>query len=137
MRFFHRGPAGTFANRAVWTGLRDSTRWPECLAGRLQQRRSSRILCCEADGTRPQRKSLLRNNGDGTFTDVTAASGLARPANQLHQTAVWTDVNNDGFIDLFVGNEDTPAQLFVNRRNGTFEDTHTARAWIRPRSAKA
>ncbi len=67
-----------------------------------------------------QRKSLLRNNCDGTFTDVTAASGLAAPTTT--QTAVWTDVDNDGFLDLFVGVENGPAQLFRNKRDGTFED---------------
>ena len=70
---------------------------PEHHAGRLQQRRlPGHPRRCAARGWSPQRKSLLRNNCDGTFTDVTAASGLARPATST-QTAVWTDVNNDGF----------------------------------------
>ena len=68
-----------------------------------------------------QRRSLLRNNCDGTFTDVTAAAGLAKPAT-ASQAAVWADIDNDGYVDLFVGNESTPAQLFRNRGNGTFED---------------
>ncbi len=76
----------------------------------------------------PERKSLLRNNCDGTFTDVTEASGLARPATST-QAAVWTDVNNDGFVDLFVGNENRVAQLFLNKRDGTFEDV-AARAGV-------
>jgi hypothetical protein len=47
--------------------------------------------------------SLLKNNGDGTFTDVTKIAGLL----SFHptQTAAWADVNNDGFLDLFIGNE--------------------------------
>jgi hypothetical protein len=74
----------------------------------------------------PQRKSLLRNNCDGTFTDVTAASGLAEPATDT-QTAVWADIDNDGYLDLFIGNENKPSQLFRNRGNGTFEDiSHAA-----------
>jgi hypothetical protein len=74
----------------------------------------------------PQRKSLLRNNCDGTFTDVTAASGLASPATST-QSAVWVDINNDGWLDLFVANENAPAQLFLNKKDGTFEDiSHSA-----------
>ena len=72
-----------------------------------------------------QRKSLLRNNCNGTFTDVTKESGLAKPTNT--QTAVWADINNDGFLDLFVGNETGPSQLFLNKGDGTFEDiSHSA-----------
>jgi hypothetical protein len=74
----------------------------------------------------PQRKSLLRNNCNGTFTDVTVAAGLAEPATRT-QTAVWLDLDNDGYLDLFVGNENGPSQLFRNQRNGTFKDiSHTA-----------
>jgi hypothetical protein len=72
-----------------------------------------------------QRRSLLRNNCDGTFTDVTVASGLAKPATSS-QASVWADIDNDGFVDLFVGNESTPAQLFRNRGDGTFEEIGAA-----------
>jgi hypothetical protein len=69
----------------------------------------------------PQRKSLLRNDCRGRFTDVTVESGLAAVATST-QTAVWTDIDNDGWLDLFVGNENAPAQLFRNRGDGTFAD---------------
>ncbi|MBK6902623.1 MAG: CRTAC1 family protein [Saprospirales bacterium] len=49
--------------------------------------------------------SLLRNNGDGTFTDVTIAAGLL--SYHPTQAAVWTDFNLDGWLDLFIGNEST------------------------------
>ena len=62
----------------------------------------------------PMRMSLLSNNCDGTFTDVTREAGLAEPASAT-QTAVWADINNDGLLDLFVGNENGPAQLFLNK----------------------
>jgi len=70
--------------------------------------------------------SLLRNNGNGTFTDVTKASGLL----SFHpsQTATWADFNNDGWLDVFIGNETTPGdenhpcQLFINNKNGTFTE---------------
>lgn len=70
--------------------------------------------------------SLLRNNGDGTFTDVTITAGLSLP--QLPtQTATWCDYDLDGDLDVYIGNEaasdlPAPAQLFRNNGDGTFED---------------
>ena len=67
--------------------------------------------------------SLLRNNGDGTFEDVTEEAGLL----SFHptQTAAWADYDNDGFLDLFIGNESErgdphPCELYHNNRDGTF-----------------
>jgi hypothetical protein len=70
--------------------------------------------------------SLLRNNGDGTFTDVTKEAGLL----SFHptQTATWADFNNDGWLDVFIGNETTPGEelhpceLYINNKNGTFTE---------------
>lgn len=70
--------------------------------------------------------SLIQNNGDGTFTDVTIAAGMysVRPC----KTAVWLDFNADGWLDLFVGNESIegksrfPCELFANNGDGTFTD---------------
>ncbi|MDB5012131.1 MAG: hypothetical protein JWQ25_333, partial [Daejeonella sp.] len=67
--------------------------------------------------------SLLRNNGDNTFTDVTEESGLL----SFHptQTATWADFNNDGWLDVFIGNESVNKadgnlpELFLSNRNGT------------------
>ncbi len=87
-------------------------------------------------GRRPN--SLLRNNGDGTFTDVTYQADL--DAYHPTQTAAWADANGDGHIDLFVGNEsnaavdpfsgDTtsadvsphPSALYLNQGDGTFDE---------------
>lgn len=81
-----------------------------------------------------QPSSLLRNNGDGTFTDVTIPSGLLffHPT----QTATWADFNNDGWLDVFVGTEtstqvldanSSPCALYINNHNGTFTNvTETA-----------
>lgn len=70
--------------------------------------------------------SLLRNNGDGTFTDVTFDTGLGED-HWPTQTASWADYDNDGDLDLYVGNEtndglEAACQLFENRGDGTFED---------------
>ncbi len=76
------------------------------------------------------RNSLLRNDGHGNFVDVTREAGLADPALPT-QTAVWGDFNNDGHLDLYVGNEslveewsggDFLCQLFMNNGDGTFTD---------------
>ena len=74
--------------------------------------------------------SLLRNNGDLTFTDVTFDAGLAEPFYPT-QAATWADFDNDGDLDLFVGNESTPdqespSQLFRNEGNGRFVDIAAA-----------
>ncbi|MBN4072455.1 CRTAC1 family protein [Crocinitomix catalasitica] len=63
--------------------------------------------------------SLLRNNGDGTFTDVTHEVGLL--GYYASHTASWGDFNNDGWLDLFVGSETGLSQLFQNNK-GIFED---------------
>ena len=65
--------------------------------------------------------SLMRNNCDGTFTDVTESSGLGARLVES-QAAAWADIDNDGLLDLFVGNEKGPAELFHNKGDGTFEE---------------
>ncbi|GGH29929.1 hypothetical protein GCM10007423_17700 [Dyadobacter endophyticus] len=73
-----------------------------------------------------QPNSLLRNNGDGTFTDVTIDAGLL--SHHPTQTATWNDFNNDGWLDVFIGNETTiganyhPCELYLNNKNGTFTE---------------
>ncbi|HWP45503.1 MAG TPA: FG-GAP-like repeat-containing protein, partial [Blastocatellia bacterium] len=69
----------------------------------------------------PMRNSLLRNNRDGTFTDVTQESGLDSGAFRTH-SAAWADFDNDGHLDLYIGHEYDPSQLFRNKGDGTFED---------------
>lgn len=70
--------------------------------------------------------SLLKNNGDGTFTDVTVAANLLSFKPTLN--AVWADFNNDGWIDLFVGNEtrgdqgDYSSEFYLNNQDGTFKE---------------
>jgi len=63
--------------------------------------------------------SLLKNNGNNTFDDVTIETGLYSPAPT--QTATWADFNNDGWVDVFVAHENFPCQLFMNIK-GKFVD---------------
>jgi hypothetical protein len=78
------------------------------------------FVCRGAWLTQPVRPSLLRNNGDGTFTDVTEQAGLSEPLNS--SSAAWADYDNDGFLDLFVTCERQPNRLYRNKGDGTFEE---------------
>ncbi len=70
--------------------------------------------------------SLLKNMGDGTFNDVTRSSGML--SYHPTQTATWFDFNNDGNIDVFIGNENNntkdnhPCELYQNNGDGTFTE---------------
>ena len=64
---------------------------------------------------------LYRNNGDGTFTDVTQQAGLHFPDGRS-MSAIATDLNNDGPIDIYVTNDATPNCYFINTGKGTFKD---------------
>lgn len=75
----------------------------------------------------PMRPTLLRNNGNGTFTDVTREAGLMDPVNS--NCAAWADFDNDGFLDVYVCNETGANRLYRNRGNGTFEEI-AARAGV-------
>ena len=68
----------------------------------------------------PQRPSLLRNNANGTFTDVTLEAGLMDPVNSI--SASWADYDNDGWLDLFICCERQPSRLYRNLGNGTFSE---------------
>ena len=120
MQYFHNNGDGTFTSQAAKAGLADQLGGLNILQADYNNDGCTDILVLRGAWEDAQRKSLLRNNCDGTFTDVTAASGLGVPTSA--PAAVWVDINNDGLIDLFVGNENEPAQLFLNKGDGTFED---------------
>lgn len=71
---------------------------------------------------------LFRNNGDGTFSNVSEESGVTNIDNFGHGndgkglSAVWTDVNNNGWPDVYIANDTTPSRLYVNNQDGTFRD---------------
>jgi len=87
------------------------------------------VASCSSASTRPHGRhpnSLLRNDGRGHFEDVTFDAGLA-DVNYPTQAAGWADYDNDGDLDLYIGNESTveqtsPSQLFRNEGDGTFRD---------------
>ena len=120
LRLFKRGADGRFVEQAAKAGLNTQLGGLNMLQTDYNNDGNLDILVLRGAWETPQRKSLLRNNGDGTFTDVTAASGLMKVSGT--QAAVWVDIDNDGRLDLFVGNESSPAQLFRNKPDGTFED---------------
>jgi hypothetical protein len=74
---------------------------------------------------KPRPSLLFHNNGNGTFTDVSKASGIADSPGKSFG-AVATDVNNDGRMDLFVANDTMPNFLFINKGDGKFEEVGLA-----------
>jgi hypothetical protein len=74
---------------------------------------------CGPTSFRPEPDRLLRNRGDGTFEDATARAGIDREfGNTLG--AIATDLNGDGWLDLYVGNDWMPNQMWINQGDGTF-----------------
>jgi hypothetical protein len=128
-RFFHNNRDGTFTERTKEAGLVG-------MYGGLNMVQADynndgnldvyilRGAWLEEFGQHPN--SLLRNNGNGTFTDVTFEAGLGH-VHYPSKTAAWADYDNDGDLDLFVANEDSPSiaapcQLFRNNGDGKFTD---------------
>ncbi len=93
--------------------------------------KSQHRLCVDKNATqnyyciprifKPRPSYLFRNQGNGTFADVSRESGIAASPGKSFG-AVATDVNNDGLPDLFVANDTMPNFLFVNRGRGKFEE---------------
>jgi tetratricopeptide (TPR) repeat protein len=126
LHYFHNNGDGTFADRSQQAGLMEQLGGLNIIQTDYDNDGCTDILVLRGGWEIPMRKSLLRGHCDGTFTDVTRQAGLAEPATAT-QTAVWADINNDGLLDLFVGNENGPAQLFLNKGDGTFVDiAHSA-----------
>jgi hypothetical protein len=65
---------------------------------------------------------LFHNNGDGTFTDVSRASGVSSASDSYPMTAVAADFDNDGWPDIYVACDSTPSWLFRNQHDGTFRE---------------
>jgi tetratricopeptide (TPR) repeat protein len=126
MHFFHNNGNGTFTDKTADAGLSGQLGSLNMIQTDYNNDGCLDILMLRGAWEGPQRMSLLRNNCNGTFSDVTSASGLGGVAIAT-QAAVWADINNDGFLDLFVGSENGPSHLFLNKGDGTFQDiSHSA-----------
>ena len=131
IHFYKNNADGTFSDLSDKTGLQGITGGLNIMQADYNNDGYKDVLVLRGAwkgdfGKEPN--SLLRNNGDGTFTDVTTVSGLL----SFHptQTATWNDFNNDGWIDLFIGNETDltgkhemhPCELYINNKDGTFRE---------------
>lgn len=123
---FYRGKGdGTFEDATEKAGLGGQLGGLNCVQADYNNDGHPDIFVIRGAWHRhPMRPSLLKNNGNGTFTDVTAEAGLLHPVNSI--AAQWADYDNDGHLDLFVCNETGPARLYHNKGNGTFEEVSQA-----------
>ena len=87
----------------------------------LHARRQDKSYCTPSR-TRDRARTLFRNNGDGTFEDVTRKAGLYDPTSKALGVALL-DYDDDGWLDLFVANDTQPNHLYRNNGNGTFTES--------------
>jgi hypothetical protein len=79
-------------------------------------------VMCGPEGLPKARNFLYRNNGDGTFTDVSVESGIAACRGSYGLTALSIDADEDGWPDIFVACDSTPSFLLMNNHDGTFRE---------------
>jgi len=126
VHYFKNNGDGTFAERTKEAGLADQLGGLNMIQGDYNNDGCMDLLVLRGGWEFAMRKSLLRNNCNGTFTDVTRESGLWNHVTST-QTAVWADIDNDGLLDLFAGSENGPSELFRNKGDGSFEEiSHAA-----------
>lgn len=133
LRFFRNNQDGTFVDRTGQAGLTGLYGGLNLMQADYDNDGHLDILVLRgawlgAQGRHPN--SLLRNNGNGTFTDVTFEAGLGG-VHYPTQTAAWADFDGNGYLDLYIGNESSdalraPGQLFRNNGDGTFTDVAAA-----------
>jgi hypothetical protein len=133
MAFYRNRGDGTFEDRTQAAGLQKQLGGLYCVQTDYNNDGWLDIYVARGGWKTPMRHSLLRNNQDGTFTDVTKEAGLDTPV--AGQVACWADYDNDGFLDLFVGSEPQQignmiipgrCRLYHNRGDGSFEEVALA-----------
>ena len=149
-RLFRNRGDGTFEDITDRAGLKTSRRWGAGCAF-LDYNRDSRLdlvianyidmelastpvpesgLCrykgiavaCGPPGLKGGKNVLYRNKGDGTFEDVSVASGIAAASGTYGLGVTTTDFDDDGWVDVYVANDSNPSALYRNNRDGTFTD---------------
>ena len=85
--------------------------------------RGVNVHACGPLGYRGAPDALYRNNGDGTFTDVTLKAGVTDQNLYFGFGVIFDDLNGDGKPDIFVGNDSNPNYLYINQGDGTFQET--------------
>ena len=101
---------------------------PQFGKGQLCQYRGVPVQCGPR-GLPGAGDALYRNNGNGTFTEISKAAGLDDPQGYYGLGAMWTDFDDDGWLDLLVANDATPNYAYRNKRDGTFEEVGLSLGW--------
>jgi hypothetical protein len=101
---------------------------PQFGKGQLCQYRGIPVQCGPR-GLPGAGDSLYRNNGDGTFTDVSVKAKVDDPQGHYGLGAMWTDFDDDGWPDLLVANDATPNYAYRNNRDGSFTEMGLVLGW--------
>jgi hypothetical protein len=134
MAFYHNRGDGTFEDRSEAAGVTGQLGGLVCY--QTDYNNDGRMDLFVPRGAwfpHPVRPSLLRNDGKGRFTDVTAEAGLLTPVNS--NAAAWADYDNDGWLDLFIGCERQAHRLYHNRGDGRFVEV-AAKAGVDEKDGK-
>jgi len=144
---YHNNGNGTFTDVTAKAGVADQGGWSTSAAwfdydhdgyldlvvlNYIEWSASNNLWCgehrpgyrsyCHPGNYKGQRIKLYHNNHDGTFTDVSDSSGVSKPEAK-GMGVVAADFNNDGWTDIAVANDSWPNFLFINKKDGTFQDT--------------
>jgi tetratricopeptide (TPR) repeat protein len=121
VHFYHNNGDGTFSDRSAESGLAKIAGAANLIQTDYNNDGCIDILALRGGWQVPMPLTLLRNNCDGTFTDVTHEAGLDDHLFAT-QTAAWADIDNDGWLDVLIADEQGPLQLYHNRGDGTFQN---------------